>query len=324
MNTQRPKRIGIITSGGDCPGMNSAIRACVRTALYNGIEVYGFLKGYKGILENYYFPLTSREVSGIMQKGGTILQTARCPEFLQEEYQKKAAENLRKLGIDGMIVIGGDGSLKGAMALEKQGIPCVGLPGSIDNDIPFTDMAIGVDTALNTILWATDAIKDTATSHDRAFVIEVMGRNCGYLAVVAGIISGAEYTIIPEYPFNIDKMITSLKKRYEEGRTNALIIVAEGAGSAHQIAQQLKDKIGYEVRVTILGHIQRGGSPTAFDRLLASRLGRAAVEYLIDGKHNVMIGLVKSQIVATPLEQVVSNKKKLDRDFLSLALMLGI
>lgn len=324
MNSTRPKRIGIITSGGDCPGMNSTIRACVRTALYNGIEVYGFLKGYKGILENYFFPLTSREVSGIMQKGGTILQTARCPEFLKDEFQRKAAENLRNLQIDGMVIIGGDGSLKGAMALEKQNIPCVGIPGSIDNDIPFTDMAIGVDTALNTILWATDAIKDTATSHDRAFVIEVMGRNCGYLAVTSGIIAGAEYTIIPEYPFDIEKMINSLKKRHEEGRSNALIIVAEGAASANLIAEQLKDRIGYEVRVSILGHIQRGGSPTAFDRLLASRLGRTAVEYLIEGKHNVMLGLIKSQIVATPLQLITETKKKLDRDFFSLALMLGI
>lgn len=324
MNVKRPKRVGIITSGGDCPGMNSAIRACVRTAIYNGLEVYGFLKGYKGILENYFFPMTSREVSGIMQKGGTILQTARCPQLLELEYQKKAAENLRNLGIDGMIVIGGDGSLKGAMALEKQGIPCVGIPGSIDNDIPYTDMAIGVDTALNTILWATDAIKDTATSHDRAFVIEVMGRNCGYLAVASGIIAGAEYTIIPEFPFDIEKMVNSLKKRYEEGRSNALIIVAEGAASASKIAEQLKDRIGFEVRVSILGHIQRGGSPTAFDRLLASRLGRAAVENIIEGKHNVMVGLIKSQIVATPLNLVTETKKKLDRDFFSLALMMGI
>lgn len=323
MNT-RPQRIGIITSGGDCPGMNCAIRAVVRTALYNGVEIYGFLKGYKGILENYFFPMTSREVSGIMQKGGTILQTARCPQFLEESYQKKAADNLKNLGIEGMIVIGGEGSLKGAMALENQGIKCVGIPGSIDNDIPFTDMAIGVDTALNTILWATDAIKDTATSHDRAFVIEVMGRNCGYLAVASGIIAGAEYTIIPEHPFDMTKMAESLKRRFEEGRSNALIIVAEGAGSANDIAAKLKDKIGFEVRVSVLGHVQRGGSPTAFDRLLASRLGRASVELMLEGKHNLMVGLVKSQIIATPLKDVVESKKKLDRDFFSLALMMGI
>ncbi len=324
MAQKTTKRIGVITSGGDCPGMNAAIRAIVRTAIYNGIEVYGFLKGYKGILENYFFPMTSREVSGIMQRGGTILQTARCPQFLEESFQKRAAQNLKNLGIDGMVVIGGDGSLKGAMALEGQGIPCVGIPGSIDNDIPYTDMAIGVDTALNTILHATDAIKDTATSHDRAFVIEVMGRNCGYLAVASGIISGAEYTIIPEFPFDMEKMIKTLKKRYEEGRSNAIIIVAEGAMSATKVAEQLKDRIGFEVRVTILGHIQRGGSPTAFDRLLASRLGRAATEHLIDGKHNVMIGLIKSQIVATDLKLVTESRKRLDRDFFSLALMMGI
>ncbi len=324
MAQKTTKRIGVITSGGDCPGMNAAIRAIVRTAIYNGIEVYGFLKGYKGILENYFFPMTSREVSGIMQRGGTILQTARCPQFLEESFQKRAAQNLKNLGIDGMVVIGGDGSLKGAMALEGQGIPCVGIPGSIDNDIPYTDMAIGVDTALNTILHATDAIKDTATSHDRAFVIEVMGRNCGYLAVASGIISGAEYTIIPEFPFDMEKMIKTLKKRYEEGRSNAIIIVAEGAMSATKVAEQLKDRIGFEVRVTILGHIQRGGSPTAFDRLLASRLGRAATEHLIDGKHKVMIGLIKSQIVATDLKLVTESRKRLDRDFFSLALMMGI
>lgn len=324
MNQKRPRRIGIITSGGDCPGMNCAIRACVRTAIYNGVEVYGFLKGYKGVLENYFFPLTSREVSGIMQKGGTILQTARCKELFEEKYQQKAAENLQKLGIDGMVIIGGDGSLKGALALEKHNIPCVGIPGSIDNDIPFTDMAIGVDTALNTILWATDAIKDTATSHARAFVIEVMGRNCGYLAVASGIIAGAEYTIIPEYSFDVEKIANALKKRHEEGRSNALIIVAEGAASALKIAEFLKDKIGFEVRVSVLGHIQRGGSPSAFDRLLASRLGRAAVEALIEGKHNIMVGLVKSQIITTPLNVVTETKKKLDRDFFSLALMMGI
>lgn len=323
MNT-RPRKIGVITSGGDCPGMNSAIRAVVRTAIYNGIEVYGFLKGYKGILENYVFPLGTREVSGIMQKGGTILQTARCPQFLEEEYQKKAVKNINDLGIDGMVVIGGEGSLKGAMALEKFGVKCVGIPGSIDNDIPHTDMAIGVDTALNTILKAVDAIKDTASSHDRAFIIEVMGRNCGYLAVVAGITCGAEYTLIPEAPINIERVAESLKKRYEEGRTNAIIIVAEGAGSATEIANQLKDKIGFEIRISVLGHIQRGGSPTAFDRLLASRLGRSAVEHLIEGKHNVMVGLQNSKIVATPLEMVANSKRKLDRDFLSLALMLGI
>lgn len=320
----RPKRIGLITSGGDCPGMNCAIRSVVRTAIYNGIEVYGFLKGYRGILEKYVFPIGSREVSGIMQKGGTILQTARCPQFMEEEYQQKAAKNLRELGIDGMVIIGGEGSLKGAMALERQGIKCVGIPGSIDNDIPFTDMAIGVDTALNTILHAADAIKDTASSHDRAFVIEVMGRNCGYLAVVAGITCGAEYTLIPESPINIDNIASALKKRHEEGRTNAIIIVAEGAGSAKDIADTIKDKIGFEVRISVLGHIQRGGSPTAFDRLLASRLGRAAVEHLIEGKHNVMVGLQNSKIAATPLDEVAKNKRKLDRDFLSLALMLGI
>lgn len=320
----RPKKIGLITSGGDCPGMNSAIRAVVRTALYNGIEVLGFLKGYKGILEKYVIPLGTLEVSGIMQKGGTILQTARCPQFLEEEYQIKAAKNIKELGIDGMVVIGGEGSLKGAIALERQGIKCLGIPGSIDNDIPFTDMAIGVDTALNTILRAIDSIKDTASSHDRAFIIEVMGRHCGYLAVVAGITCGAEYTLIPESPINIEKIAQSLKKRYEEGRTNAIIIVAEGAGSANDVANQLKDKIGFEIRISVLGHIQRGGSPTAFDRLLASRLGRSAVELLIEGKHSVMVGLQNSKIIATPLTDVATVKKKLDRDFLSLALMLGI
>ncbi|MCX7770822.1 MAG: 6-phosphofructokinase [Proteobacteria bacterium] len=324
MVNTRPKRIGVLTSGGDCPGMNAALRACVRTAIYNGIEVFGFSKGYRGVLENIYYPLYARSVSGIMQKGGTILQTARCPEFLEIKNQEKAAKNLRNLEIDGMVIIGGEGSLKGAIALERQGIPCVGIPASIDNDIPYTDMAIGVDTALNTILWATDAIKDTATSHERAFIIEVMGRNCGYLAVVAGIIAGAEYTLIPEAPLKLEKVEASLKKRFEEGGTNAIIIVAEGAGSAHEIAEKLKDKIGYEIRVSVLGHIQRGGSPTAFDRLLASRLGRSAVEHLIENKHNIMVGLQKSQIIATPLEEVATGKRKIDRDFLGLALMLGI
>ena len=251
--------------------------------------------------------MTTRSVSNILQRGGTFLQSARCKEMRTEPGLRLASENLKGLGVEGLIVIGGDGSLKGGYAIHKQGIPVIGIPGSIDNDISFTDVSLGVDTALNNIVRAVDNLKDTASSHDRAFVVEVMGRNCGYLTVVATIAAGAEYSLIPEEPYDLDDICSDLRKRYQEGRTNSIIMVAEGAGKAEDIADQIKNRIGFETRVIVLGHYQRGGSPTVYDRLLGARFGQAAVENLIKGNSGMMVGLQGSKIVLTKLQTVITS-----------------
>lgn len=318
------KKIGILTSGGDCSGMNAAIRAAARTALTMGIEVVGFKKGYRGLINGHYFEVTSQVVSGILQRGGTFLQSARSDEFKTPEGQEKALAKLKEIGVEGLIIIGGDGSLNGALALQRRGFPVVGIPASIDNDIAYTDMALGVDTALNNILYAVDCIKDTASSHDRAFVIEVMGRNSGYLASVAAIATGAEYVIVPEAAFNLVEMCENLRRRYKEGRTNAIVIVAEGAGSGPSIADKIKNAIGFETRVTVLGHYQRGGAPTVFDRLLGSRFGKKAVELLASGENGKMVGLSCHAMVATPLEQVLGTEKRVEDDMLRMLEVLGI
>ena len=258
------KRLAILTSGGDCSGMNATIRAAARTAIANDVEMIGYRRGYSGLLKNDFIVLDSRTVSGILQRGGTFLQSARSAEFRTEEGRLKALDNLQKEKVDGLIVIGGDGSLNGALALDRLGFPVIGIPASIDNDIAYTEMALGVDTALNNIIYAVDCIKDTANSHDRAFIVEVMGRNSGYLASTTAIATGAEFAIVPEVEFDLSEMCQQLHRRYEEGRTNALIIMAEGAGHAQDIADSIKDAIGFETRVTVLGHYQRGGAPTGF------------------------------------------------------------
>ena len=319
------KRLAILTSGGDCSGMNAVIRAAARTAIANDVEMIGYRKGYAGLMKNDFIKLDSRAVSGVLQRGGTFLQSARSPEFRTEEGRKKALDNLRNEKVDGLIVIGGDGSLAGALALDKMGFPVIGIPGSIDNDIAYTDMSLGVDTALNNILYAVDCIKDTASSHDRAFIVEVMGRNSGYLASTAAIATGAEFAIIPEVELDLTEMCHQLRRRYEEGRTNALIIMAEGAGQAQLIAEGIKDAVGFETRVTVLGHYQRGGAPTVFDRLLGSRFGKKAVELLLTGTKGVMVGLAANSLNSTLLEMVVNGgQKKLNNDLLQLADILGI
>jgi 6-phosphofructokinase 1 len=318
------KKIGLLTSGGDCSGMNAAIRSVVRTALVMNIEVTGFRKGFAGLVKGDCFPLDSKSVSGVLHRGGTFLQSARCPEFRTPEVQRASIEILHRVGVEGLVVIGGDGSLNGALALHRQGFPVVGIPASIDNDIAFTDMALGVDTALNNIIYAVDCIKDTASSHARAFVIEVMGRNSGYLASISAIATGAEYAIIPETECDLTDLCVRLRHRYQEGRDNAIIIVAEGAGQAQTIADTIKDAIGFETRVTVLGHYQRGGAPSVFDRLLASRFGKRAVELMAEGKSGVMVGLACHDIIATPIEQVVKTGKRPQDDMLRLAEMLGI
>jgi len=318
------KKIGILTSGGDCSGMNATIRSAVRTALRMNLEMVGFRKGYLGLMKGDGITLDSKSVSGILHRGGTFLQSARSQEFLTPEGQKKAIDNLRNLGVEGLVILGGDGSLTGALALHRLGLPVIGIPASIDNDIPFTDMALGVDTALNNIIYAVDCIKDTASSHARAFVIEVMGRNSGYLASVSAIATGAEFALVPEREFDLSEICQQLRARYEEGRDNAIIILAEGAGNAQQIADSIKDAIGFETRVTVLGHYQRGGAPTVFDRLLASRLGKKAVELLISGQQGLMVGLSCNAIIATPLEDVIKGEKRPQDEMLRLAEVLGI
>lgn len=314
------KKIGVLTSGGDAPGMNACVRAVVRTATFHGVEVMAIYEGYQGMIRGEIKMLTTRDVGGIIQRGGTILQTARSKEFMTKQGQREAIRELNENGIDAVIVIGGDGSLNGASALASYGIKVIGVPASIDNDIYGTEMSIGVDTALNTIIHAIDALRDTASSHNRAFLVETMGRNCGYLAQVSAIISGAEMVLIPGVEVRIEDVAQLIEDSYIKGKNHAIIVVAEGAPySATEIAQQLKDlDVGFHTRVTILGHIQRGGRPSAFDRLLGTRLGVAAVEALIAGETNKMVGLKSGDMMLVPLSDVVSNKITIHNKFLEL------
>ncbi len=318
------KKIAILTSGGDCSGMNATIRAAARTAISKNVAMIGYRKGYAGLLKNDYIPLDTLAVAGTMQRGGTFLQSARSQEFRTAQGRQKALDNLLQEGVEGLIVVGGDGSLNGALALDQLGFPVIGIPASIDNDIPFTDMALGVDTALNNIIYAVDCIKDTASSHDRAFIVEVMGRNSGYLASTSAVATGAEFAIVPEVEFDLSEMCSQLRQRHQEGRSNAIIIMAEGAGQAHELAASIKDAIGFEVRVTVLGHYQRGGSPTVFDRLLGSRFGKKAVELLLAGSKGVMVGLSCHAMVTTLLEAVVKGEKRPQDELLKMAEVLGI
>ena len=319
------KRIAVLTSGGDCSGMNAAIRAVVRSGLSNNLEVIGIQKGYQGLIDQQYELLTTKSVSGKLQVGGTFLQSARCLEMHEEQGRKQAVETLQEMGAEGLVVIGGDGSHRGANELQKRGIPVIAIPASIDNDIPFTDMSLGVDTALNNILHAVDCLKDTASSHDRTFVVETMGRDCGYLALVSGIACGAEYALIPESAYDIDEIGKHLSRRFQEGRDNSIIMVAEGAGKAQDIADQIKDRIGFETRIMVLGHYQRGGSPSSFDRLLAARFGVTAVEALLQGTSGKMLGLGCGAVIQTDLEKVFAGgRRKIDATLLKLAATLGI
>ncbi|AFG36023.1 6-phosphofructokinase [Fervidobacterium pennivorans DSM 9078] len=318
------KRIAVMTSGGDSPGMNAAIRAVVRYGIKSGLEVYGIRRGYAGLLDEDIEPMTFASVGGIMEKGGTILRSSRCPEFVRKETRAEAAKILKKHGIEGLVVIGGEGSLHGAMFLEEeQKIPVVGIPGTIDNDIAMTDMSIGVDTCLNTVVDAIQKLKDTASSHERAFIVEVMGRSSGYIATVSGLVTGAEAIIIPEVPVNYEELANKLLEERERGKINCIVVVAEGAASAYTVARHLEYRIGYETRITILGHIQRGGSPTAFDRLLASRMGVAAVEALMRGESSVMTALQGGKITTVKLDEVLKEKKRLDMELVKLAGILS-
>ncbi len=314
------KKIGVLTSGGDAPGMNSCIRAVVRTALYHDLEVVGIIEGFEGLIHGDIQEMTARDVGGILQRGGTVLKTARSDEFRTKQGQREAVRELNENGIDGLVVIGGDGSLRGAKALAELGVQVVGVPASIDNDIWGTNMSIGVDTALNTIIRAIDQLRDTASSHNRGFIVETMGRNCGYLALMSAIISGAEMVLIPEIEVSIQDVAKSIEQSYMSGKNHAIIVVAEGASyNAQELSQQLKDlDVGFKTRVTILGHIQRGGGPTAFDRLLGTRLGVKAVEALMDKQTDVMVGLVGMDIELIPLAEVVEKSRCANLDYMEI------
>jgi 6-phosphofructokinase 1 len=320
------KSIAVLTSGGDAPGMNPCIRAVVRTALYQGKKVFGIRNGYSGLLNENITEMNAREAGGIIQRGGTILGTARSQEFYSSEGQAKAAEIFKKSAIEGLVVIGGDGSMRGAQALAKLGIKVVGVPASIDNDIWGTHMSIGVDTALNTIRDAIDKLRDTASSHRRAFLIETMGRNCGYLAVMAGVIGGAEVVIIPEKETTVEQVAERVEKAYSRGKNHSIIIVAEGASlKAQDMANSLREMtVGFTTRVTILGHIQRGGRPSAFDRLLATRMGVEATNALLQGSSEVMVALQGRSMELVSLEKVVSQQRAANLEYYDMLHMLAL
>ncbi|HQT91611.1 MAG TPA: ATP-dependent 6-phosphofructokinase, partial [Candidatus Kryptobacter bacterium] len=309
------------------PGMNAAIRSVVRVGIETEMEVFGVRHGFAGLVGGSLVQLRARDVSGILDKGGSFLQSARCAEFKTEEGQMKALHVLRENGVEGLVVIGGNGSQTGSYTLSRRGFPVVGIASTIDNDLYGSEITIGVDTALNVILEAIDRLKVTASSHERAFVIEVMGRDCGYLALMAGIAGGAEAVIIPEAETDPEGVANEIRSAYERGKSHALVVVAEGAKyNATKLESYFKEnqeRLGFDLRVTILGHVQRGGTPSAFDRILASRFGEAAVQALSDGETGVLIGLISDKIARTPLEQVSSHKKKLDPRVVNLAKVLA-
>lgn len=318
------KKIGILTSGGDSPGMNAAIRAAVRTAVTDGIEVVGIKQGYAGLLDKDFVELAYNSVGGIMERGGTVLRSSRCEEFMTTGGRKKAGDILKSKGIEALVVIGGEGSLTGAsLLMEETGVGVVGVPGTIDNDIAETDMCVGVDTCLNTCIDNIQKLKDTASSHERAFIVEVMGRNSGYVAAASGLATGAEAVIVPEIPVDYDKLSERIWNERKRGKINCIIVVAEGAASAYTVARHFEHKIGYDTRITILGHIQRGGSPTAFDRVLASRMGYEAVRAIEDDQTGVMVSLKAGKISRTKLDKVLAEKKRLDRKLIEIAEILS-
>lgn len=324
----KKKCIGMLTSGGDAPGMNAAIRAVTRSAIYNGFDVKAIYRGYKGLLTGEIVPFKTQNVSNIIQQGGTILKTARCKEFETPEGRQLAFDNIQKEGIDALVTIGGDGTLTGARIFATEhNFPIIGLPGTIDNDLFGTDTTIGYDTALNTIMDAVDKIRDTATSHERLFFIEVMGRDAGFLALNGAIASGAEAAIIPEIATEVDQLEALIKNGFRKSKNSSIVLVAESpsTGGAMHLAERVKNEYPqYDVRVTILGHLQRGGSPTANDRILASRMGAAAIDALLDDQRNVMIGIRDDQIEYVPFNKAIKNDKPINRELLNTLRILSI
>ncbi|WP_068773696.1 6-phosphofructokinase [Paenibacillus sp. FJAT-26967] len=317
------KSIAVLTSGGDSQGMNAAVRAVVRSALYYGVRVYGVQRGYQGLINNDITEMDLRSVGDIIQRGGTILQTARSKEFMTPEGQQQGADNLRAHGIDGLVVIGGDGSYQGANKLNKLGIKTMCLPGTIDNDIPFTDFTIGFDTAVSIVVDAINKLRDTMTSHERSSVVEVMGRHCGEIALYSGLASGAETILVPEVTYDVNEIATRMSDNFAHGKRHSIILVAEGAGKGDDIARQIMEHNGIDARVTVLGHIQRGGTPTHSDRILASRLGDFAVRKLIEGDSGKSVGVVKGELVATDIDLVVNTKRPFNMELYNLALRLS-
>ncbi len=318
-------KIALLTSGGDAPGMNACIRACVRYAIYKDVDVYGVERGYRGLIENDLNLLSSRSVSGIIQRGGTILHTARCPEFTDEEYQKQAAETLRAYGVDSLVVIGGDGSFRGARALSDNcGINVVGIPGTIDNDLAYTDYTLGFDTSVNTVLWAINALRDTMGSHDRVSLLEVMGRNCGDIALYAAVAGGAEYVLVPEVPYDIDEIASSIRFSQKRGKTSNMIILAEGAGNKDEICARIKEKTGISVKTTTLGHIQRGGSPTMSDRVLAAKFAVRAIDLILAKQTNRVIGVKNNQIIDVDITEALEMPRTFDKELYDIAHVLSL
>ncbi|MEW9123539.1 MAG: 6-phosphofructokinase [Thermotaleaceae bacterium] len=319
------KKIGVLTSGGDSPGMNAAIRAVIRAAIFNGLQVVGIKRGYEGLISGDIEDMSLSSVADIIHRGGTILRTARSEEFKTEKGFKKALNVLSIFGIEGLVVIGGDGSFRGAEKLSQAGIATVCLPGTIDNDLAYTDYTIGFDTAINTVVNAISNIRDTSTSHGRANIIEVMGRHCGDIALYAGLAGGAESIIVPEEEYSIDEVCKRLIQGRNRGKLHSIIILAEGViKNAHKLAEEIEEKTGIETKLTILGHIQRGGSPTAFDRILSSRMGGKAIELILENRTSRVIGMKGSEIIDMDITEALSMEKKLNTDIYQLAKVLSI
>ncbi len=319
------KRIGLLTSGGDAPGMNAAIRAVVRSGIYYGMEVFGIERGYAGLLEDNIIPMEMRSVSNIVQCGGTKLRTARCLEMLTVEGQKKALDTLEKHGIEGLIVIGGDGSFRGAKALSEQyGVPTIGIPGTIDNDLAYTDYTLGFDTAVNTCLDIINKLRDTMTSHERVSVVEVMGRHCGDIALYSGIASGAEIIVVPEIAFEMDDIVASINRSRAHGKHSNIVVVAEGVMSAERFAKELQVGTEYAVRPTCIGHVQRGGSPSMMDRMLAAQFGNKAVRLLKDGVGNRAVGIRDNKIIDMDIIEAVSMKKQFNYELYETLKMISM
>ncbi len=323
------KSIGVMTSGGDAPGMNAAIRAVVRACAYYDVKCYGFYRGYQGMIENDYVELQPRSVKNIINKGGTILKSARSKEFRTKEGRAKAYQNLKSNGIDAIVLIGGDGTFNGGLIFSQEyDIPVVGIPGTIDNDIGGTQFTIGYDTALNTVVEAVDKIRDTASSHNRLFFIEVMGRDAGFIALNSGVGAGAEEILIPEEDIGFDKLLESLKRSKRSGKSSSIVIVAEGDNTGKNVfdlAEHVTEHLPeYDIRVTVIGHLQRGGSPTCFDRVLASRLGVRAVEFLLDGQRDIMVGIKNTEIVSTEISNIKKGSSDINRELLRISDILSI